>query len=63
VNADTQRSTASTQESATGKQHTGETPPFKTSTERRLTARELARRRRQRLLELIQRPAKPPASP
>lgn len=29
---------------------------------RRLTTRELARRRRQRLLELIQQQAKPPAS-
>jgi hypothetical protein len=29
---------------------------------RRLTTRELARRRRQRLLELLQQPAKPPAS-
>jgi hypothetical protein len=36
--------------------------PFKMSKEGRLTVRELARRRRQRLLELLQQPAKPPAS-
>jgi hypothetical protein len=63
VNADThQHSTASGQESATGKRQEGETPPFKVRKEGRLTARELSRRRRQRLLELLQQPAKPPAS-
>jgi len=37
-------------------------PPFKVSKEGRLTAREQTRRSRQRLLELLQQPAKPPAS-
>jgi hypothetical protein len=63
VNADThQQSTAGGHESATGKRQEGETPPFTRNKEGRLTARELARRRRQRLLELLQQPAKPPVS-
>jgi len=63
VNADThQHSTTSGQESATGKRQEGETPPFKMGKEGRLTARELSRRRRQRLLELRQYQAKPPTS-
>jgi len=63
VNADThQQSTASSQESATGKRLEGETPPFKRSKEGRLTARELSRRRRLRLLELLQQQAKPQTS-
>jgi hypothetical protein len=63
VNADThQHVTTSGQESATGKRQEGATPPFKMSKEERLTARELSRRRRQRLLELIQQQAKQPAS-
>jgi hypothetical protein len=46
-------------------QHVDAPPLAQTSTSvprRRLTTRELARRRRQRLLELLQQPAKPPAS-
>ncbi len=63
MNADThQHSTTSGQESATGKRQEGETPPFKMGKEGRLTARELSRRRRQRLLELRQHQAKQPAS-
>jgi hypothetical protein len=63
VNADThQPSNAGSQESATGKGRDGETPPLKILKERRLTARELSRRRRQRLLELLQQPAKSPDS-
>jgi hypothetical protein len=47
-------------------QHADATLLVQTSTGvpgRRLTTRELARRRRQRLLELLQQPAKPSASP
>jgi len=47
-------------------QHADTAPRVQTSTSvprRRLTTRELARRRRQRLLELLQQQAKPPASP
>jgi YD repeat-containing protein len=63
VNADTHpHSTASGQESATSKRPEGETLPFTRSKRGRLTARELARRRRQRLLELLQQHAQPPAS-
>jgi len=63
VNADThQQFTTSGQESATGKRQEGETSPFTMSKVGRLTARELSRRRRQRLLELIQQQAKQPAS-
>ena len=63
MNADTPpHSTASGPESATGKRPEGDMLPFKRSKEGRLTVRELARRRRQRLLELLQQPAKPPAS-
>jgi len=46
-------------------QHADAKPLVQTSTNvprRRLTTRELARRRRQRLLELLQQPAKQPAS-
>jgi hypothetical protein len=46
-------------------QHTAADPLVQTSTgvpRRRLTTRELSRRRRQRLLELIQHQGKPPAS-
>jgi hypothetical protein len=46
-------------------QHADAVPLVQTSTSvprRRLTTRELARRRRQRLLELLQQQAKPPAS-
>jgi hypothetical protein len=46
-------------------EHTEATPFVQTSTSmprRRLTTRELARRRRQRLLELLQHQGKPPAS-
>ena len=52
-----QHSTESGQESATGKRQHGETPPFKIIKEGRLTARELSRRRRQRLQQLIQQQA------
>jgi hypothetical protein len=45
-----------------GKRQEGETPSFEMKKQGRLTPRELARRRRQRLLELLQQPAKPPAS-
>jgi hypothetical protein len=63
VNADThQHFTTSGQESATGKRQEGETPPFKMSKEERLTVRKLSRKRRQRLLDLRQQQAKPPAS-
>jgi hypothetical protein len=63
VHTDThQQSTASGQESATGKRQEEETPPYARSKRGRLTARELARRRRQRLLELLQQHVKPPAS-
>jgi len=63
VIADThQYSTASVQESATGERQEGETPPIKMSKEERLKARESARRRRQRLLELIQQQTTQPAS-
>jgi hypothetical protein len=47
-------------------QHTDAAPRVPTGTSiprRRLTTRELARRRRQRLRELLQQPTKPPASP
>src|SRR5262249_38808485 len=47
-------------------QHADAAPRVPTGTSvprRRLTTRELARRRRQRLLELLQQPTKPPASP
>ena len=47
-------------------QHADTAPRVQTSTSvprRRLTTRELARRRRQRLRELLQQQAKPPASP
>jgi hypothetical protein len=46
-------------------EHAEATPLVQTSTsmpQRRLTTRELARRRRQRLLELLQHQGKPPAS-
>ena len=63
MNADThQHSTTSGQESATGKRQEGETPPFKMIKEGRLTARELSRRRRQRLQQLIQQQAPRPES-
>ena len=47
-------------------QHADAEPLVPTGTSvprRRLTTRELARRRRQGLLELLQQPTKPPASP
>jgi len=47
-------------------EHAEATPLVQTSTsmpQRRLTTRELARRRRQRLLELLQHQGKPPPSP
>jgi hypothetical protein len=47
-------------------QHADADPRVQTSPrvpQRRLTMRELARRRRQRLLELMQQQGKPPASP
>ena len=46
-------------------QHVDAVPPVETSTSvprRRLTTRELSRRRRQRLLELLQQHTKQPAS-
>ena len=57
-----QHSTESGQESATGKRQEAATPPFTMSKEGRLTARELSRRRRQRLQQMIQQQAKRPES-
>jgi hypothetical protein len=57
-----QHSTESGQEIAMEKRQEGETPPFKIIKEGRLTARELSRRRRQRLQQMIQQQAKRPES-